>query len=214
MLQKARSLLKQWGIPLAALGISLFTLFYLDDQVDIARNQMSVAENQMYIAKSEFEAKSRPYMSIEDMRVVERGEQWISIIIGVVNRGELPATGVGISEIVMGGAEVVWTNWVDEAYPVDTIGTEDNVTITTSGDFVTVIPPRGEDFPSDLIFYPNKYQHIEFPADRSTWEKTIVEGTIIDIHLTYNWGGREYWYVATGVLLPEGAWSIGLERGN
>lgn len=164
-----------------------------------------------HIAKSEFEAKNRPYLSIQDICVMnEQQNRWLDIVIEVVNRGEVPAMKVTLKEIVMGGERIAWMSDYDEDYPPITY-TTGNITITSGG---IIIPPQRRDFPSEIIFFPDQVNKIVVPAHRTTWETTISEGSIMDIGLSYSWGDKDFWYVATAILEKENQWSINLHRGN
>lgn len=177
----------------------------------VATMALRYTAEQIGIAKSDLEAKTRPYLSVENIVVKDRGDEWISIIVGVVNRGELPAVSVGITEIVMGGESITWTSEINQDFPAETYTTEDGVTITIGG---MVIAPYGSNFPQDTIFFPNKYTAIECPSYGPTWRGTIVEGSVMEIGMRYSWGEKDYWYVATAMLQSNGEWSIDLERGN
>lgn len=173
--------------------------------------QLRDTAEQIGIARSDLEAKTRPYLSVENIVVKDRGDEWISIIVGVVNRGELPAVSVGLTEIVMGGESITWTSEISQDFPATTYTTEDGITITAGG---MVIAPEGRNFPQDIIFFPNKYTAIEFPLHGPTWRSTIVEGTVMEIGMKYSWGEKDYWYVAIAMLQSNGEWSVSLERGN
>jgi len=93
------------AVGVASLIVATMALRYTAEQIDIARSDLEVA-------RSDLEAKTRPYLSVENIVVEDRGDEWISIIVGVVNRGELPAVNVGITEIVMGGESITWTSQI------------------------------------------------------------------------------------------------------
>lgn len=191
-------------VGVASLIVATMALRYTAEQIDIARSELEVA-------RSDLEAKTRPYLSVENIEVKDRGDEWISIIVGVVNRGELPAVSVGISEIVMGGESITWTSEISQDFPAETYTTEDGVTITIGG---MVIAPYGSNFPQDMIFFPNKYTALEFPSHSPTWRSTIVEGSVMEVGMRYSWGEKDYWYVATAMLQSNGEWIVSLERGN
>lgn len=193
------------------LAVAIWALWYTAKQVGYAAEQVGYTAEQVGIAQSDLEAKTRPYLSVENIEVKDRGDEWISIIVGVVNRGELPAVSVGITDIMMGGESITWTSEISEEFPAKTYTTEDGVTITIGG---AVIAPYGSNFPQDIIFFPNKYTALEFPAHGPTWRSTIVEGSVMEVWMRYSWGEKEYWYIATAMLQSNGEWSIDLERGN
>jgi len=200
---------KTWQIISAVVAIA--ALVYTADQVRVARSDLEVSKSSLEVARSNLEAITRPYLSLEGIQVEDRGEKWISIVVTVINRGDLPAMGVNLSQLVMGGDELAWTSNFDEDYPSKTYTTSDGVIITTGG---IIIPPQRSNFPNDIIFFPDKINTIEVPTHRTTWKSTIVEGISMDIGLTYSWGGKDYWYVATAMLMSNGEWSVKLERGN
>lgn len=154
-----------------------------------------VAASQTCAMKSDYEARSRPYLAIEDIQVnnditvKEENDDWLYIDIDLMNFGELPATIVSLDSILMGGEEIAWTS---------------------TGEYV--IAPAGRDFPSDLIFYPGRHSSIPILVDKETWESTITEGTILDIELQYSWAEKHYWYVAKATLESDGKWRMLYDR--
>lgn len=183
-------------IAITALIVAIFSLIYTTVQVGIAR--------------ADLEAKTRPYLSIENIRVEDKGEDWITIMIGINNLGELPATRVQPENIVMGGKQIAWISEPDEYYPAQNHTTEDGVIISAGG---VVVIPEYSDLPDDMIFFPQKLNTIKMPVHGTTWRTTITDGSVMDIGLDYSWGDRQYWYVATA-MLSEGEWKVILERGD
>ena len=184
-------------VAITALIVAIFSLIYTTVQVSIAR--------------ADLEARTRPYLSIENIGVNDTGEDWISIMIGINNLGEIPVTRVQLGRILMGGEQIAWTDGQPyEDYPAINYTTGEGVTITTSGGIL--IAPGRSDFPSDMIFFPRKLNTVEVPVYGTTWRATITEGSVMDIGLTYFWGDRQYEYVATAVL-ADGEWRVILERG-
>lgn len=197
-------------VAIIALVVAIVALLYTARQVGIAMSNLEVSISALDTIRADLEAKTRPYLSIENIREEERGDKWVSIMVGVINRGELPATSVQLDKIVIGGEHIAWVSDFDEDYPAVTHTTDEGITITTGG---IILPPARGDFPSDIIFYPNKLNTIEIVAYGTTWRSTITDGSIIDIGLTYAWGSKQYWYVATAIL-SNGEWNINLERGD
>jgi hypothetical protein len=191
--------------------VAIATLIYTDAQVRIARSELEMARANLETARADLEARTRPYLSIESVLVEDRGEDWLSIMVGINNLGEMPATRVQLRRILMGGEQIAWTNGQPyEDYPGTTNTTEGGVTITAGG---ILIAPGRSDFPANMIFFPQKLNMVEVPAYGATWRATITEGSVMDIGLTYFWGDRQYEYVATA-MLSEGEWKIILERGD
>jgi len=155
-------------------------------------------------------ATTRPYLSIESITEKTMGDEYISALIGVKNFGELPATSVGITEILLDGEQ--WVELVET--PEVTYTTEDGVTITVSGILVQGLPPERRDFPESIIFYPEKLNTFVITVLKDKWELSINTGSVMEIRLNYSWGKHDYWYIATAMLEANGDWSINLERGN
>jgi len=140
---------------------------------------------------SDYEARTRPYLAIEDIAIEEGNDNWLYIVIDVASFGGVPATNVNLEEILMGGEDICWTS--TERY---------------------VIPPQYQDFPSDLIFFPGRHNSIPIPVHKVTWESTVMEGSVMEIALTYSWRDRQYWYVAKATAQSDSKWSITSERGD
>lgn len=141
--------------------------------------------------RSDYEARTRPYLAIEDIAIEEGNGNWLYILIDVASFGEVPATNVNLQEILMGGEDICWTSTRDY-----------------------VIPPQYRDFASDLICFPGKHNSIPVPVYKATWESAVMEGSVMEIALTYSWRERQYWYVAKATLQSDSKWSIASERGN
>jgi hypothetical protein len=172
--------------------------------------QASLAKSALELSRADLEAKTRPYLSIENIQVEDKGEDWITIMIGINNLGELPATRVQPENIVMGGKQIAWISEPDEYYPAQNHTTEDGVIISVGG---VIVIPEYSDLPDDMIFFPQKLNTIKMPVHGTTWRTTITDESVMDIELKYSWGDRQYWYVAT-VILSEGEWKVILERGD
>lgn len=156
-------------------------------------------------------ATTRPYLSVESIKEII-GDEYISVLIGVTNYGKLPATGVGVTKILLDGVQ-----WMDADIietPEEAYTTEDGVTITTSGIVVWGLPPERRDFPNSIIFYPKKRNTFVVTVSKDKWESSITTGSVMEIKLNYSWGKHDYWYIATSMLEPNGKWNISLERGD
>jgi hypothetical protein len=173
--------------------------------------QASLARSELEVSRADLESRIRPYLSIESIGVNDTGEDLISIMVGINNFGEIPATSVQLGEILMGGEQIAWSSEPNEDYPAKNYTTEEGVTIIVREGLV--VAPMYSDFPDDMIFFPQKLTAVEMLVSGSIWRSTITDGSIIDIGLTYSWGDRQYWYVAT-VMLSHGEWKVILERGD
>lgn len=164
---------------------------------------------QVSIAKADLEARTRPYLSIENIGLNDTGEGWISINITINNLGEIPATRVRLGGAYLDGNPIALSSRPAEDYPVIVHTTGDGVNITINRTLVVSYA----DLPDDMIFFPQKPTTITLPVSGSLRESAITDGSIIDIELKYAWGDRQYWYMAT-VMLSEGQWKVILERGD
>jgi hypothetical protein len=171
--------------------------------------QASLAKSELELSKADLEARTRPYLSIENIGLNDTGEGWISINITINNLGEIPATRVRLGGVYLDGNPIALSSRPAEDYPVivHTIGDGVNITINRT------LVVSYADLPDDMIFFPQKPTTITLPVSGSIRESAITDGSIIDIELKYAWGDRQYWYMAT-VMLSEGQWKVILERGD
>lgn len=157
-------------------------------------------------------ATTRPYLSVESLTENSTGDEYVSVMIGVTNYGELPATGVEVDRILLDG--VPWWGTDIIGTPEVTYTTEDNVTITTIGIVVGGLPPEQRDLPNNIIFHPKKHNTFVVTVSKDKWSRSIAPGSVMEIKLDYSWGKYDYWYTAACMLEASGEWSINLERGN
>lgn len=173
------------------------TMIFIAVQSCSVHKQTNLLTDQINILQSDYEARTRPYLAIEDIEVnrdiaIKDGNyDWLYIGIDLMNFGELPATKVSLNELLMGGEEIAWTS---------------------TGEYV--VAPSSRDFPSDLILYPGRHSIVTILVDKSTWESTIVEGIMLDIGLNYSWEEKHYWYVGKATLESGGDWRILYDRGE
>jgi len=156
-------------------------------------------------------ATTRPYLSVESLTENTTGDGYVSVMIGVTNYGKLPATGVGVEEILLDGVPWKGTDLIKTPEVTYTI---DNVTITVSGISVWGLPPEQPDLPNNIIFYPKKHNTFVVTVSEDKWSRSIAPGSVMEIKLDYSWGKYDYWYTAACMLEANGEWSINLERGN
>jgi len=156
-------------------------------------------------------ATTRPYLSVESLTENTTGDECVSVMIGVTNYGELPATGVGVEKILLDGVPWLGTDLIKTPGVACTIA---NVTVTTSGIVVGGLPPERRDLPNSVIFYPKKHNTFVLTVSEDKWSKSIAPGSVMEIKLDYSWGKYDYWYTAACMLGANGEWSINLERGN
>jgi hypothetical protein len=179
----------------------------------VSWSNLNTAKSQYEIAKSSLEATTRPYLSVENVTEKDVNDEVVSISIGVTNLGQLPATGVEITSIIMDKEQWIGTEYIET--PTQTFTTEDNITITYGGIVVTLeSPPEKRDFPSSIIFYPNKRNTFVMTVSRDKWERSVKVGSVIELKLDYSCANKDYWYIATSMLETNAEWKIVLERGN
>lgn len=173
--------------------------------------QVSLAKCELEVSRADLEARTRPYLSIEHIRIGNRDEGWISTNITINNLGQIPATRVQFGNISVDGTQIAGSSQPDEHYPARTYTTQDGVTITISGGLV--VTPMYSGLPYDMIFFPQKPNTIELLTCGSIRTSAITDGSVMDIGLTYFWGDKQYEYVATAVM-SDGEWKIILETGD
>jgi hypothetical protein len=201
--KKAFNILKQkefWTILLSVSAIVISVFTYLNTR------------DQLHTAQLALEATTRPYLSIESVTEEDNGDENVYILVGVINLGQLPATNVDVTSIRIDKEEWKGTQYIQTP---TWIYASDNVTITINGwIIVTPEPPERRDFPSSIVFYPQKLSRFVIPVSRDQWETSVHTGSVIELKLEYSWGKNDYWYVATYLLDTNGEWNISLERGN
>jgi hypothetical protein len=190
-------------VTILVLFSAIGTLAYTNIQVNIARLDLE-------IARTDLEARTRPYLSIEKIRLGNTDYGWISTNITINNLGETPSTRIQFGEISLNGTKIAGTSQPDKDYPARGYTTEDGVTITTGG---LVVTPMHSGLPYDIIFFPQKPITIELLTCGSIQMSAITKGSVIAIGLNYSWGDKQYEYVATAVM-SDGEWRVKLESGD
>lgn len=173
---------------------------------------LSISILTWYTANTGLIATTRPYLSVESVTEEDNDDENVYILVGVINLGQLPATNVDVTSIRMDKEEWQRTEYIQTPARTYTSGC---VTITVSGwVIVTPDPEERRDFPSSLVFYPQKLRRFVIPVSKDKWETSVHTGSVIELKLEYSWGKNDYWYVATYILDTNGEWNISLERGN
>ena len=154
-------------------------------------------------------ATTRPYLSVESITENTIHDDYISILTEVKNYGTLPASLRG-GKLLLDGEQ-----WVDVIETPEVVHTfEDGVTVTVSGIVMWPGSPPEQDFPDNIVFYPEKSNKLVIRVLKDKWERSISAGSVIEICLNYKWGKHDYWYTGTSVLGESGEWNMVLERGN
>jgi hypothetical protein len=192
------------NVALVALIVAIISLIYTGVQVSFAKSALEVS-------RADLEARTRPYLSIEKIRLGNTDYGWISTNITINNLGETPATRVQFGEISLDGKPIAGNSQPDEHYPARTYTVQDGVTITITEELV--VTPMYLGLSYDMIFFPQKPITIELLTCGSIQMSAITEGSIIDIGLTYFWEERQYEYVATAVM-SDGECRVKLESGD
>lgn len=156
-------------------------------------------------------ATTRPYLSVDSLTENTTGDGCVSVMIGVTNYGELPATAVEVDKILLDGVPWMGTDLIKTPGVAQRIA---NVTVTTSGIVVSGSPPEQRDLPNSVIFYPKKHNTFVVTVSEDKWSRSIAPGSVMEIKLNYSWGKYAYWYTAACMLGANGEWNINLERGN
>ena len=147
---------------------------------------------QAWTLRSDYEARARPYLAIEDIAIERENGDWLRVWINMVNLGQVAAMDIRLDELRMGGEDITWTS--SDEY---------------------VVAPEYREFPSDLIFLPGRRNSIPILVHRATWESSVMENKVLEIELTYSWRGKKHYrYVATGIMESEDKWNFKFDRGE
>ena len=154
-------------------------------------------------------ATTRPYLSVESITETTVHNDYVSILTEVKNYGKLPASLRGV-KLLLDGEQ--WVDVVETPEVVHRLG--EGVTVTGSGIVMWPGSPPEQDFPGNIVFYPEKANKLVIRVLKDKWDRSISVGSVIEICLNYTWGKHDYWYIGTSVLEESGEWNLVLERGN
>lgn len=163
------------GLPLLSLVVASWALFYVVQQTGILQ--------------SDLEARTRPYLALEELIVCEKGDNSVCLTMDVTNYGVLPAMNIEITITGDDGDGYVTTPQID----------------TVPGTFV------GE---PNTILFPGRHNLTQFCMNRTDYDEIITKAAPINFELTYSCAERSYWYEAQVALQPDGNWTINSDRGN
>jgi hypothetical protein len=126
-------------------------------------------------AYSDFLARSRPYLAIEQLKFNEATDNSIWLLIDITNGGDKPATGINIQDMSVCAESSVSCTQIP-------------VILTKDQENTMVFPQRINKIRTSIAQID--YQHI------LTSEKLVVS-------LEYRFGHKEYWYKATMRFQPD-----------
>ena len=149
-----------------------------------------IAYNQFKAAYNDYQARTRPYLVIQELQFYETSNGSVYLLIDVTNSGERPATNISIQEIQVC---VVSENPLNQCKPLEwTIEGGEKETILYPGRINT----------SRIYIDKNDYRNIE-PTDK------------IVVNIDYSCGEKKYSYEASLRLRPNtNVWRIESEKGN
>jgi hypothetical protein len=185
--------------------------------------QTRLFSEQMALQQADYNARSRPYLAVNDNETQKGIGSSLSILIGVRNYGQTPATKVDLQEVIIGGADVkydektgtytfTYTSRVtDDAPKTTTTDSNTGVSITSSGKYLTALIEK--DYPPDFIFFPDSEQVIIATVDDSIYQGTVSQTNVMHVALFYSWGSQQYYYVAKATL-QDGEWKVDEHKGN
>ena len=179
----------------------LVGLFCLIAQTRSLHEQTRFVEEQTRILSEQYGATFRPYLAIENITTQSENGSSLSVLIDVKNYGQVPATNVSLEKVVIGGASIHYD-------------TETGVyTFTYISDGTYVVPLVGQNYPPDLLFFPNREQLITVSVDKPTYDATVLETQVMHVGLLYSLGLDQYYYVAKATLQND-IWKVIEDRGN
>jgi len=158
-------------------------------------------QEQTRILSEQYRATYRPYLAVENITTQSENGSSLSILIDVKNYGQVPATKVNLEKVVIGGASIHY----DPETGV--------YTFTYISDGAYVVPLVGQNYPPDLLFFPNREQLITVSVDKPTYDATVLETQVMHVALLYSFGLDQYYYVAKATLQND-AWEVIEDRGN
>jgi len=138
-------------------------------------------------ARSDYEARNRPYLAIEEIAFYEDTGKSVILVVGIMNYGQQPATNINLGQLSV--QTVSDTPWRDIAF-VMIKNTENTL----------ILPTR-----------PNRTL---VEIDKSDYENVILKSNILKFRFEYMLGSKEYWYEADARLQNNGDWIIESEWCN
>lgn len=95
--------------------ILMVTMIFIAWQSCSVHKQTNLLTDQINILQSDYEARTRPYLSISEMAFHEESNSSVYLIIDITNYGELPAMNLELQQIgVEAGSDTVWINVIDK----------------------------------------------------------------------------------------------------
>jgi hypothetical protein len=141
---------------------------------------VSLMMRQTNIMQSDYEARTRPYLAIEQITLEEEGNDYY-LVISVTNFGERPATDVKLGQLSVQTMSV--TPWNDVAYLI-TGDTEKRMMI------------------------PQRAYRMAMCITKTDYEEVISTANKLIIRLEYSSGSVNYQYQAEATMQADGEWSI------
>ena len=181
--------------------------------------QTNSLQQQTHTLQSDYEARTRPYLSVGNITVEQYGNtSFVDIMIDIFNRGQLPATKVDLPKIVLGPL----LNFNEKTNTISIIGTEEcpepMVTVVEGTPTISVCPTyltsiSQEGFPSDYIFFPEMHHTITVRTDKSQYDAAITKWGAMSIAIPYRFSDKVYYYIAEAEM-QGGEWTVKFHRGN
>jgi len=177
--QKMSSKAVSWTDIVTAIALSL-TLF-------VAILGLGAAYFQLQALLNDYQARTRPYLVIQELQFYEMSSDSVYLLIDVTNSGERPATNISIEEIQ------VCVVSEDSCKPLEW---------TIEG---------GE---KETILYPGRINTSRIYIDRNDYFNISPTDKIM-VYIDYSCGEKKYSYEASLRLRPNtNVWRIESEKGN
>lgn len=139
-------------------------------------------------ARTEYEARTRPYLFIQDLEFNKASENTTYLLIHMTNFGDRPARNVEIDK---------------------------NISLcAVSPEKCTIIQAVADESQENTIVYPGRLRTIRIIIEENDYQKILITD-ILAVKLYYNYGNEEYWYEANLRLQQDNnIWHIEQEQGN
>jgi len=96
-------------VEVGAFFVLAVTMIFIAIQSCSVHKQTNLLTDQINILQSDYEARTRPYLSIAEMAFREESNSSVYLIIAITNYGELPAMNLELQQMsVEAGLDTVW----------------------------------------------------------------------------------------------------------
>jgi len=178
---------EQNGLIEGALKAQIATACILGITLAIAIVAALIAYSQFQAFYNDYQARTRPYLVIQEFQFYETSSDSMYLLIDVTNSGERPATNISIEEIQV---------------------------CVVSEDSCQPLKWRIEGGEKETILYPGRINTARIYIDKNDYLNIPPTYKIV-VNIEYSCGDKEYWYEASLRLRPNSdVWRIESEKGN